>query len=36
MKKKFMAVFTAVMMIFTLIPAGMSFAEAAGGVFILE
>lgn len=29
MKKKFMAVFTAVIMIFTLIPAGMSFAEAA-------
>lgn len=36
MKKKFMAVFTAVMMIFTLIPAGMSFAEAAGAVLKLH
>lgn len=36
MRKRFLAVFTAVMMIFTLIPAGMSFAEAAGAVLKLH
>lgn len=34
MKKRILAVFTAVMMIFTLIPAGMSFAEAAAGAVL--